>query len=98
MAHISALVPQAKQRDNVLALVNNRDSQMLFTVWLTVLQLIMGLHFRLFKRGRLFSHMQLQPELCDVLLALNSAWGPEANPVAQTLTGVAIILFAPYGA
>ena len=86
MAKTSALVSQAKQRDKVLALVNNRDSHMLFTVWLTVLQLIMGLHFRLFKRGRFFSHMQQQPEPERRVACFEFCRGPEANLVAQTLT------------
>ena len=97
MVNIIAVVPQAKQRDKVLALVNNRDSQMLFTVWLTVLQLIMALHFSLFKRGRFFSHME-QRDAERRFACFEFCRGPEANPAAKTLTGIANILLAPDGA
>ena len=89
---------QEKQRQKMLRLVEDNDSPpMIFLVWVTVVQLIMPLHYKLFKRGVFFNQMQQGPdqerrygcfELCT----------PSNNPAAQIISIITVTILEPSAA
>jgi len=55
--HVSGWGVQAKQKERILSLVEEERYPDYFLVWMTVVQRIMHLHSRLFKRGVWWGHV-----------------------------------------
>ena len=90
---------QAKQRDKILSLVNHGDAMMLFLVWMVVTQVVMVLHYRLFKRGVFYSHMQQSKDEARKRFAcFEFCRGADTNPAAKALNAIGSMLFHPDGA
>ncbi len=88
---------KAKQREKILGLVNNCDAMMIFLVWITVTQMIMELHFRLFKRGVFYNHMQCRDEARKRFACFEFCRGAESNPAAKALDAIGAMLFDAEG-
>ena len=95
IAHCRQL--QSKQRQKVLHLVNDQDAPRIFLVWVTIAMLVMVLHYRLFKRGTWFSHMQGKREREQRFACFEFCRGAIANPAARLLTSFSEIIFDPDG-
>ena len=80
-----------------MGLVNNCDAMMIFLVWITVTQMIMELHFRLFKRGVFYNHMQCRDEARKRFACFEFCRGAESNPAAKALDAIGAMLFDPEG-
>ena len=89
---------KAKQCDKILGLVQNAAAPMLFLVWITITQLIMTLHYRLFKRGVFWNHMQAKQEADRRFAVFEFCRGLDSNPAAKLLTAIGQIMFNPDGA
>ena len=86
---------QDKQKAKILQLIENTDIvPMMFLVWLIVMQLLMPLHYRLFKRGIFYNHMQAKPheeqrfacfECCDM----------RRSPAVKSLAAIALMMYSP---
>ena len=87
-----------KQCDKILGLVCSTVAPMHFLVWITITQLIMTLHYRLFKRGVFWNHMQAEEEADRRFAVFEFCRGPDSNPAGKLLTAVGQIMFDPDGA
>jgi hypothetical protein len=70
---------------------------MLVLIWVTITSLIMVLHWRLFKRGVWFNHMQGQDEAKRRFACFEFCRGPAANPASKVLTAIGMMMFDPDG-
>ena len=61
---------------------------MLFLVWIAITQLIMTLHYRLFKRGVFWNHMQAKQEADRRFAVFEFRRGPDSNPAAKLLAAI----------
>ena len=86
---------EAKQKQYILGLAEADANPMIMLVWITITQLIMTLHWRLFKRGRWFSHMEDLDERDKRVACFEFCRGPCQNPVAFILNALGSIMFDP---
>jgi len=89
--------PEAKQKEKILMLVESGPAPMLFLVWITITQLIMVLHSRLFKRGTWYSHLLAGREADMRFACFEFCRGPSHKPAAKLLTALGAMMFDPGG-
>lgn len=89
--HVSGWGVQAKQKERILSLVEEERYPDYFLVWMTVVQRIMHLHSRLFKRGVWWGHV----DRCHSMEA-----PIKKSPMSETYEAFSIIvcISAYYGA
>ena len=70
-------------------------NSLLFLVWTVCTQLIMPLHYRLFKRGTWYNRMQSRLEADRRFGCFDFCCGPARNPAAKVLTCISNMLLLP---
>ena len=87
---------QAKQRTKLRQLCEQCvTNSLLFLVWTVCTQLIMPLHYRLFKRGTWYNRMQSRLEADRRFGCFDFCCGPARNPAAKVLTCISNMLLLP---
>eukprot|EP00973_Karenia_brevis_P092295 12411703-Karenia_brevis.AAC.1 len=86
----------AKQQEKLQTLASGDDTTSnLFLVWLVVVQLIMPLHYRLFKRGTFYNRIQARPQQDQRFACFEFCSGTSKNPAAKLLCTITDMLLDP---
>ena len=87
---------QAKQQTKLMQLVEqDANTILLFLVWLVVVQTIMPLHWRLFKRGTFFNHMSHKSDDEQRLACFEFCRGGRRSPSGKLMVTLSSMLMAP---